>query len=154
VSNLRSSWPPRCVTGPLVRKRYHAPATPCQRLMADPRTNMAELRAWLRPSHGKHRESYWSGCRLSAPVPTRTDNCGHCSVASRYGAEKPVHQMVFGTMTSDPGLAASDDERTLVSNVANSYPSDCQGGAKSPVDLPLRLEDAAASPTTPQGQHQ
>jgi hypothetical protein len=31
------------------------------------------------------------------------------------------------------------------------------GGAiasKSPVDLPLRLDDANASPTTPQGQHQ
>jgi hypothetical protein len=31
------------------------------------------------------------------------------------------------------------------------------GGAaasKSPVDLPLRLDDASASPTTPQGQHQ
>jgi len=31
------------------------------------------------------------------------------------------------------------------------------GGAaasKSPVDLPLRLDDATASPTTPQGQHQ
>jgi len=24
----------------------------------------------------------------------------------------------------------------------------------SPVDLPLRLDDATASPTTPQGQHQ
>ena len=32
-----------------------------------------------------------------------------------------------------------------------------RGGAtasKSPVDLPLRLDDASASPTTPQGQHQ
>ena len=28
------------------------------------------------------------------------------------------------------------------------------GGAKSPVDLPLRLDDAKASPTTPQGQRQ
>jgi len=26
--------------------------------------------------------------------------------------------------------------------------------SKSPVDLPLRLDDATASPTTPQGQHQ
>jgi IstB-like ATP binding protein len=34
----------------------------------------------------------------------------------------------------------------------------CVGGgvaaSKSPVDLPLRLDDATASPTTPQGQHQ
>ena len=35
---------------------------------------------------------------------------------------------------------------------ANDCSGDC--GGKSPVDLPLRLDDAAASPTTPQGQHQ
>src|SRR5438477_7539647 len=41
--------------GALVRKRYHPPATPCQRLMADPRTSEAvrrrvqELRAMLDP---------------------------------------------------------------------------------------------------------
>jgi len=34
----------------------------------------------------------------------------------------------------------------------NTHSSYCH--AKSPVDLPLRLDDAAASPTTPQGQHQ
>jgi hypothetical protein len=62
-----------------------------------------------------------------------------------------AHQMVFGT---DPGLAPGDGERTLLSSVANSYFSDREGGAKSPVDLPLRLDDAAGSPTTPQGQHQ
>jgi hypothetical protein len=64
------------------------------------------------------------------------------------------HQMVFGTITADPGLAASDGEQTLVSNLASSYFSDREGDAKSPVDLPLRLDDATASPTTPQGQHQ
>jgi hypothetical protein len=41
--------------GALVRKRYHLPATPCQRLLADPRTNeearrrVHELRATLDP---------------------------------------------------------------------------------------------------------
>ena len=41
--------------GALVRKRYHPPATPCQRLMADPRTSeevrcrVQELRAMLDP---------------------------------------------------------------------------------------------------------
>jgi hypothetical protein len=41
--------------GALVRKRYHPPATPCQRLLADPRTNeearcrVNELRATLDP---------------------------------------------------------------------------------------------------------
>jgi TolB-like protein len=36
---------------------------------------------------------------------------------------------------------------------ANDCFSDREGGAKSPVDLPLRLDVASASPTTPQGQH-
>jgi hypothetical protein len=44
-----------------------------------------------------------------------------------------AHRMVFGTMAADLGAA--------------------KGGAKRPVDLPLRLDDANASPTTPQGQH-
>jgi hypothetical protein len=62
--------------------------------------------------------------------------------------------MVFGTMTVDPVNAPRADEGRLLSNRANDYFSDPQGGAKSPVDLPLRLDDARASPTTPQGQHQ
>jgi hypothetical protein len=57
-------------------------------------------------------------------------------------------------MTADAGVAPADGEGSLPSNGANDYFSDRQGGAKSPVDLPLRLDDAAASPTTPQGQHQ
>jgi hypothetical protein len=65
-----------------------------------------------------------------------------------------AHRMVFGTMTVDPGNASGDSEARLLSNGANDHFSDRQGGAKSPVDLPLRLDDAAASPTTPQGQHQ
>jgi hypothetical protein len=65
-----------------------------------------------------------------------------------------AHRMVFGTMTVDPGDALGDGEGRLRSNGANDYFSDREGGAKSPVDLPLRLDDAAASPTTPQGQHQ
>jgi hypothetical protein len=62
--------------------------------------------------------------------------------------------MVFGTMTADAGVAAGDGEGRLLSNGANDCFSDREGGAKSPVDLPLRLDDANASPTTPQGQHQ
>ena len=65
-----------------------------------------------------------------------------------------AHQMVFGATTADPGFAHGDGKRSLLSNGANDCFSDCEGGAKSPVDLPLRLDDAAASPTTPQGQHQ
>jgi hypothetical protein len=54
-----------------------------------------------------------------------------------------AHRMVCGTTTSTPGFAHEAGKQSLISN-----------GAKSPVDLPLRLDDAAASPTTPQGQHQ
>jgi hypothetical protein len=31
--------------------------------------------------------------------------------------------------------------------------SEVHAASKNPVDLPLRLDDANASPTTPQGQH-
>ena len=65
-----------------------------------------------------------------------------------------AHQMVFGTTTADPGFAHGDGKQSVLSNGANDCFSDCEGGGKGPVDLPLRLDDAAASPTTPQGQHQ
>jgi hypothetical protein len=54
--------------------------------------------------------------------------------------------MVFGT-TPGPGFAHQKGKLNLLSNAANDCSSGC--GAKSPVDLPLRLDDAAASPTTP-----
>src|SRR5215470_7199125 len=63
-----------------------------------------------------------------------------------------AHRMVFRTMTADPGVAPAGG--SLLSNGANNRFSDRESGARSPVDLPLRLDDAAASPTTPQGQHQ
>jgi hypothetical protein len=66
--------------------------------------------------------------------------------------QEAAHQMVFGTATADPGLMHKDAKVNRLSNGANDCSGDC--GAKSPVDLPLRLDDAAASPTTPQGQHQ
>jgi hypothetical protein len=50
----------------------------------------------------------------------------------------------------DPGDAPGDGEDRLLSNRANNHFGDCEGGAKSPVDLPLRLDDVNASPTTPQ----
>ena len=64
-----------------------------------------------------------------------------------------AHRMVFGTMTAGAGVAPGDGQGRLISNRANDRFSDPEGGAKSPVDLPLRLDDASASPTTPQGQH-
>jgi hypothetical protein len=62
--------------------------------------------------------------------------------------------MVFGTMTADPNVALGDGGGSLLGNGVNDHFNDRQGGAKSPVDLPLRLDDATVSPTTPQGQHQ
>jgi hypothetical protein len=62
--------------------------------------------------------------------------------------------MVFGTMAVDPGDAPGEAEGRLLGNRANDHFSDREGGKKSPVDLPLRLDDANASPTTPQGRPQ
>jgi hypothetical protein len=65
-----------------------------------------------------------------------------------------AHRMVFGPMTANPGVAPGNGEASPLSNGANDYFSDGDGSAKSPVDLPLRLDDANTSPTTPQGQRQ
>jgi hypothetical protein len=228
--------------GALVRKRYHPPATPCQRLLADPRTNeevrrhVHELRATLdpvrllqqiraaqqqlvdipdRPAPGETAkptsptlEEFLSGLRPAWKEgevrPTITAKAKpkrlrrrpdpfaavttelrewfeaepwHTSRAllERLQAECPVypegqlrtlqrrlkewrreaaHRMVFGTMAVDPGDAPGDGEGGLLGNRANAHFSDREGGAKSPVDLPLRLDDANASPTTPQGRPQ
>jgi hypothetical protein len=229
--------------GALVRKRYHPPATPCQRLMADPRTStevrgrVQELRARLdpvrllqeiravqqqlvdiadRPASGETAkptlptlEQFLSGLRtawrdgevrptsVAKAKPKRSRRRPdpfaavtvelrgwfeaepwHTSreLLERLQAQCPgvypdgqlrtlqrrlkewrreaAHQMVFGTTRSAPGFTLADGERSLLSNGANDCFGGCEGGAKSPVDLPLRLDDAAASPTTPQGQHQ
>jgi len=229
--------------GALVRKRYHPPATPCQRLMADLRTSeevrrrVQKLRAVLDPVRllqeiraaqqqlvaiadgtalgdtakptSPTLEQFLSGLRTAwkdgevrptsvakaKPKRSRRRPDPFAAVTAelrgwfeaepwhtsrelleRLQAQCPgiypdgqlrtlqrrlkewrreaAHQMVFGTITADPGLAPGEGERPLVSNVANSYFSDREGGEKSPVDLPLRLDDAAASPTTPQGQRQ
>jgi hypothetical protein len=227
--------------GALVRKRYHPPATPCQRLMADPRTSaevrdrVQELRANLDPVHllkeiralqqqlveiadkpalgetakptSPTLEQFLSGLRtawregevrptsVAKAKPKRSRRRPdpfaavtvelrgwfeaepwHTSreLLERLQAQCPgiypngqlrtlqrrlkewrreaAHRMVFGTTTADPGFAHEDGKLNLFSNGANDCSRDC--GAKSPVDLPLRLDDAAASPTTPQGQHQ
>lgn len=229
--------------GALVRKRYHPPATPCQRLMADPRTSekvrhrVQELRSMLdpvrllkeiravqqqlvdiadRPGLGETAkptsptlEEFLSGLRtawregevrptsVAKAKPKRSRRRPdpfaavtvelrgwfeaepwHTSreLLERLQAQRPgvypdgqlrtlqrrlkewrreaAHQMVFGTTTADPGFAHGDGKRSVLSNGANDCFSDSEGGAKSSVDLPLRLDDAAASPTTPQGQHQ
>jgi hypothetical protein len=228
--------------GAQVRKRYHPPATPCQRLLADPRTNeqvrrrVNELRATLDPvgllkeiRAVQHQlvaiadspapgdtakptpptlEQFLTGLRtawkegevratsIAKAKPKRlrrrpdpfvavtTELRGwfeaepwHTSreLLERLQAQCPgvypdgllrtlqrrlkewrreaAHRMVFGTMTADPGIAPGDGEGSLLSNVAKDYFSDREGGAKSPVDLPLRLDDANASPTTPHRAH-
>jgi hypothetical protein len=229
--------------GALVRKRYHPPATPCQRLMADPRTSeevrhrVQELRPMLdpvrllkeiravqqqlvdiadRPGLGETAkptsptlEEFLSGLRtawregevrptsIAKAKPKRSRRrpdpfaavtaelrgwfeaepwCTSRELLERLQAQRPgvypdgqlrtlqrrlkewrreaAHQMVFGTTTTYPGFAHGDGKRSVLSNDANDCFSGCEGGAKSPVDLPLHLDDAAASPTTPQGQHQ
>ena len=230
--------------GALVRKRYHPPATPCQRLLADARTNeevrrrVNELRATLdpvrllqqiraaqqqlvdiadRPALGESAkptsptlEEFLSGLRTAwregevrptsvvkaKPKRSRRRPDPFAAVTAelrgwfeaepwhtsrelleRLQAERPgvypdgqlrtlqrrlkewrreaAHRMVFGTMTANPGVAPRDGKGSPLSNGANDYFSgDGDGGAKSPVDLPLRLDDANASPTTPQGQRQ
>jgi hypothetical protein len=229
--------------GAQVRKRYHAPATPCQRLLADPRTNeqvrrrVNELRATLDPVRllkeiravqqqlvaiadspvlggtakptSPTLEQFLSGLRtawkegevrptsVAKAKPKRlrrrpdpfaavtTELRGwfaaepwHTSreLLERLQAQCPgvypdgqlrtlqrrlkewrreaARRLVFGTMIADPGVAPGDGEGSLPSNSASDYFSDREGGAKSPMDLPLRLDDAKASPTTPQGPQQ
>jgi hypothetical protein len=214
--------------GALVRKRYHPPATPCQRLMADPRTSaevrdrVQELRAKLDPvrllkeiralqqqlvdiadgpAFGKTAkptsptlEQFLSGLRTAwregevrptsaakakpkrsrrrpdpfaavtvelrgwfeaAPWHTSREllerlqaQCpgiypeGQLRTLQRRLKEwrrEAAHQMVFGTMTADPGLAPGEGEQTLVNSVANSYSSDREGGAKEPCGFAAAL---------------
>jgi hypothetical protein len=217
--------------GALVRKRYHLPATPCQRLLSDPRTNeevrhrVNELRATLDPVRLLQQiraaqqqlvdiadkpvlgetakpasptlEQFLSGLRTawkegevrptSVPKakpkrlrrrpdpfaavttelrkwfeaePWRTSR----ELLERLQTEHPgvypegrlrtlqrrlkgwrreaAHRMVFGTVPVDASLADREGSNGGVS------------GQGSPVDLPLRLDDANASPTTPQGPQQ
>ena len=229
--------------GAKVRKRYHLPATPCQRLLADVRTGeevrhrLQQLGATLDPVRllqeirmaqqqlvaiadgpalgetakptSPTLEQFLSGLRTawkegevrptSAPKakPKRlrrrpdpfaavtTELRGwfeaepwHTSreLLERLQTEHPdvypdaqlrtlqrrlkewrreaAHQMVFGTMTANHCIAPDDVKGSPLSNGSKLYFSERENGPKSPVDLPLRLDDANASPTTPQGQHQ
>jgi hypothetical protein len=65
-----------------------------------------------------------------------------------------AHEMVFGTISTNTRDTPDDFKSSPLSNGANNYFSERENGPKSPVDLPLRLDDANASPTTPQGQRQ
>jgi hypothetical protein len=60
---------------------------------------------------------------------------------------------VLGTATGCEVLRASKPQSIDGLEPRIRY-SGVHAASKNPVDLPLRLDDAAASPTTPQGQHQ
>jgi hypothetical protein len=217
--------------GAKVRKRYHPPATPCQRLLADPRTSekvrrrVEELRATLNPVRllqeiraaqqqlveiadrpvlseatrptAPTLEQFLSGLRTAwqegevrptsvakakpkrlrrrpdpfAAVTTELRKWFEAEpwrtsreLLERLQTEHPgvypegrlrtlqrrlkgwrreaAHRMVFGTVPVDASLADREGSNGGVS------------GQGSPVDLPLRLDDANASPTTPQGPQQ
>src|ERR1700752_1530358 len=84
--------------GALVRKRYHPPATPCQRLLADPRTNeegrrrVHELRASLDQfdcrSKSVRSSSSWSTSRIGRPSVKRRNRLPrHWRSSSRVCAQ-------------------------------------------------------------------
>jgi hypothetical protein len=212
--------------GAKVRKRYHPPATPCQRLLADARTSqemrcrLNELRGTLDPVRLLREvrtaqqqlveiadtpavgdaakptlptlEQFLSGLRTAwqegevrptsmpkakpkrsrrrpdplAAVTTELRGWFEAEpwrtsreLLERLQTEYPdaypdgrlrtlqrrlkewrreaAHRMVFGIARVDPGLSDSG--------------GDGPAGKQYPVDLPLRLDDATASPTTPQG---
>ena len=224
--------------GAQVRKRYHPPATPCQRLLADARTPaavrdrvmalkagldpvrlLAEIRiaqqrlvtiadkpltggtsaptlevflaglrtAWkegeVRPtaqpavkavrwwrSRRDPFETTWPLLRQWFDAePERTGR----ELFERLQAEHPgvypdgqlrtfqrrlkgwrrgaARRMVFGTATVEPGVGISGSEGSLLGNGGKEYSGSAVDGQQRPVDLPLRLDDAVASPTTPQG---
>jgi len=213
--------------GARVRKRYHPPATPCQRLLADPRTPLAvrdrvtvlkacldpvrllaeiraaqqqlvaiadkpmtgstppptlevflaglrtawkegEVRPTTRPATKAVRwwrsrrdpfETTWPLLRQWFDAePERTGR----ELFERLQAEHPgvypdgqlrtfqrrlkgwrretVRRMIFGTTAADPD--------------GTEYSSAGVGGEQRPVGLPLRLDDAGASPINPQGPQQ
>jgi hypothetical protein len=73
-------------------------------------------------------------------------------IEARCGSTGPFAQ-------ASAEIAASDDDVAGIVNGgfaegAKGGLSARENGPKSPVDLPLRLDDANASPTTPQGQRQ
>jgi hypothetical protein len=59
--------------------------------------------------------------------------------------------MVFGTATVEPGVGISGSEGSLLGNGGKEYSGSAVDGQQRPVELLLRLDDAVASPTTPQG---
>lgn len=214
--------------GAQVRKRYHPPATPCERLLANPRTSeevrrrVNELRATLDPVRllqriraAQHQlveiadqpaptdavkptlptlEQFLAGLRTawqegearptSAPkakpkrLRRRPDPFAAVTSTLRGWFEaEPWHtsrELLERLQSQHPGIYPNALLRTLQRRlkewrreaarrmVFGSVDPSLTGSRKDcvnrsvadqqyPVDLPLRLDDASASPTTPQG---
>jgi hypothetical protein len=110
-----------------------------------------ELRAWFEAEPWHTSRELLE--RLQAERPGAYPN-GQLRTLQRRLKEwrrDAAHQMVFGTITTNSPDTSDDFKTSPFSNGAKNYFSERENGPKSPVDLPLRLDDAAASPTTPQG---
>ena len=227
--------------GARVRKRHHPPATPCQRLLAHPRTpaavrdHVTALKASLDPVRllaeiraAQQRLVALADTRMidGTPAPTLEVFLAGLRTAWKEGEVRPTAQpavkavrwwrsrrdpfettwpllrqwfeaepertgrelferlqaehpgvypdgqlrtlqrrlkgwrreaarrMVFTTPTGDPGFGINGAEGSLLGNGGKEALSGGVGGRQSPVDLPLRLDDAGASPTTAQGLQQ
>jgi adenylate cyclase len=71
--------------------------------------------------------------------------------ASRSGGDVIA---VLPEAMAEAQTALAPDERDSWAHMARAMVLQGARGQQNPVDLPLRLDDAAASPTIPQGQHQ
>jgi hypothetical protein len=100
-----------------------------------------ELREWFEAEPWRTSREQFQ--RLQAEFPGVYPN-GRLRTLQRRLKEwrrEAAWRMVFGTVPVDPGLTGNGNECISNGGVA---------GQQYPVDLPLRLDDASASPTTPQ----
>jgi hypothetical protein len=211
--------------GAKVRKRYHPPATPCERLIADPRTSkavrrrLARQRSMLDPVRllqeirtaqqelVRLADSPVIGDTTAATAPTLEEFLSGLRTAWLEGEVRPtstakpkvkrlrrrpdpfaaVTTVLRGWFEAEPWRTSRELLERLQAHYPGMYPEaqlrTCQRRLKEwrreaavklvfatappdiinvdsekaqlngnyPVDLPLRLDDADASPTTPQG---
>ncbi len=137
LSGLRTAWQEGEV------RPTSAPRAKPKRLRRRPdplATVTTELRGWFEAEPWRTSRELFE--RLQAEYPGVYPD-GQLRTLQRRIKEwrrEVAHRMVFGTTLIDPGLAGSGAECS----------SGDASGEQRPVDLPLRLDDAGASPTTPQ----
>src|SRR6266567_1657929 len=137
LSGLRTAWQEGEV------RPTSAPKAKPERLRRRPDPLAAvttELREWFEAEPWRTSRELFE--RLQAAYPGVYPD-GRLRTLQRRVKEwrrEVAHRMVFGTTLIDPGLAGSGAECS----------SGDASGEQRPVDLPLRLDDAGASPTTPQ----